>query len=126
MTWTGPWNARTPLIGLQRIPVKNCIDGRVKTGGGWGTRPKLKRRMPSGHRGLSNGPKMGKEGTGPAAKSARTRGWKSRREGGIADWWYLDDGDIMCWSNMVLDYLKVFDEMNPKVGAERNTKIQKS
>ena len=40
--------------------------------------------------------------------------------GGVADYWYLDDGDILCDPRLVLSFLTTFDDENPKVGAERN------
>ena len=42
--------------------------------------------------------------------------------GGLADWWYLDDGDIICDPLLVMPYLECFDRANPKVGADRNRK----
>ena len=42
--------------------------------------------------------------------------------GGIADFWYLDDGDVLCDPRLVLPYLTAFDAANVKVGAERNLK----
>ena len=40
--------------------------------------------------------------------------------GGIADFWYLSDGDILCDPRLVIPYMAYFDVENPKVGAERN------
>jgi hypothetical protein len=40
--------------------------------------------------------------------------------GGLADFWYLDDGDILCHPILVWPYLMAFDEANVKVGAVRN------
>ncbi len=40
--------------------------------------------------------------------------------GGLADWWYLDDGDILCHPRLVLPYLQCFDPVNGEVGGERN------
>ena len=40
--------------------------------------------------------------------------------GGVADFWYLDDGDILCDARLVLPYLTNFDIANPEAGAERN------
>ena len=40
--------------------------------------------------------------------------------GGLADFWYLDDGDVLCDARLVLPYLASFDVANPKVGGERN------
>ena len=48
-----------------------------------------------------------------------------QKNGGLADFWYLDDGDIMCDPSMVLPFLDAFDSQNVLVGAERNmTKTQ--
>ena len=38
----------------------------------------------------------------------------------IADFWYLDDGDVLCDARLVLPYLRAFDEANAPTGAERN------
>ena len=40
--------------------------------------------------------------------------------GGLADQWYMDDGDIMCHPILVPSFLKEFDVANARVGAERN------
>jgi len=40
--------------------------------------------------------------------------------GGIADHWYLDDGDVLTLPHLVAPYLQAFDEANAKVGAVRN------
>jgi hypothetical protein len=44
--------------------------------------------------------------------------------GGLADFWYLDDGDILCHPFLVLSYLTAFDVANNEIGAERN--VQKT
>jgi broad specificity phosphatase PhoE len=41
-------------------------------------------------------------------------------QGGLADYWYLDDGDILCDPRLVHPYLTSFDTVNPRVGAVRN------
>ena len=43
-----------------------------------------------------------------------------QKNGGLADQWYMDDGDIMCHPILVLPFLQDFDVANAKVGAERN------
>jgi len=43
-----------------------------------------------------------------------------QKGGGIAEFWYLDDGDILCDPELVLPYLQAFDVANPCTGAERN------
>ena len=40
--------------------------------------------------------------------------------GGVADFWYLDDGDILCHPSLVLSYIDAFDVANEKIGAVRN------
>ena len=40
--------------------------------------------------------------------------------GGVADFWYLDDGDILCDAALVPDFISCFDRANVKVGADRN------
>jgi hypothetical protein len=40
--------------------------------------------------------------------------------GGLADFWYLDDGDVLCSPALVVPYLQAFDQANPTVGAERS------
>ena len=40
--------------------------------------------------------------------------------GGLADLWYMDDGDILCHPILVPSWLQEFDVANAKVGAERN------
>ena len=39
---------------------------------------------------------------------------------GLANPWYMDDGDIMCHPILVPSYLHEFDDANAKVGAERH------
>ena len=41
------------------------------------------------------------------------------KHGGLADLWYVDDGDIMCHPILVPPYLQEFDDANAKDGAER-------
>ena len=43
-----------------------------------------------------------------------------QKNGGLADQWYMDDGDIMCHPVLVLPFLQDFDVANARVGAERN------
>ena len=43
-----------------------------------------------------------------------------QQHGGLADFWYLDDGDILCDPRLVLPYLMAFDQANSPAGAERN------
>ena len=43
-----------------------------------------------------------------------------RKNGGLADLWYMDDGDIMCHPILVPSFLQEFDVTNAKVGAERH------
>ena len=43
-----------------------------------------------------------------------------QKNGGLADLWYMDDGDIMCHPILVPSYLQEFDDANAKVGAERS------
>jgi hypothetical protein len=41
-------------------------------------------------------------------------------DGGLVDFWYLDDGDILCHPRLVFPYLAAFDGANPHIGGERN------
>ena len=41
-------------------------------------------------------------------------------KGGVADFWFLDDGDILCDPRLVVPLLHQFDAVNARVGAERN------
>ena len=43
-----------------------------------------------------------------------------QKHGDLADFWYMDDGDILCHPSLVPSYLREFDETNVKVRAERN------
>ena len=43
-----------------------------------------------------------------------------QKSGGLADFWYLDDGDILCSPLLVKPFLIAFDRVNPVVGAERS------
>ena len=43
-----------------------------------------------------------------------------QKNGGVADQWYMDEGDIMSHPTMVPFFLQEFDVANTKVGAERN------
>ena len=40
--------------------------------------------------------------------------------GGIADFWYLDDGDVLIDARLVPVYLAAFDRFNPEAGSTRN------
>ena len=44
-----------------------------------------------------------------------------QENGGLADQWYSDDGDILCHRILALSYLSAFDTANVKIGAERKT-----
>ena len=48
-----------------------------------------------------------------------------QKNGGLADQWYMDDGDIMCHPIPVLPFLQDFDVANARVGAERDPLKQK-
>ena len=43
-----------------------------------------------------------------------------QKNGGLADLWCVDDGDILCHPILVPSYLQALDVANAKVGAERN------
>ena len=43
-----------------------------------------------------------------------------QENGGLADLWYMDDGDIMCHSVLVSSNLHEIDDANAKVGAAQN------
>ena len=43
-----------------------------------------------------------------------------QKNGGLANQWYMDDGDIMCHPILVLPFLQHFHVANAKVGAQRN------
>ena len=47
-------------------------------------------------------------------------GARCQENGGLADQWYMDDGDIMCHPVLVLPFLQDFDVASARVGAERN------
>ena len=49
-----------------------------------------------------------------------TRSTRNRNNGGLADLWYMDDGDIMCHPILVPSFLQEFDVANARVRAERN------
>ena len=38
----------------------------------------------------------------------------------LEDFWYVDDGDILCHPALVIPYLAAFDAANALVGAEMN------
>eukprot|EP00973_Karenia_brevis_P039041 5391006-Karenia_brevis.AAC.1 len=40
--------------------------------------------------------------------------------GGLADFWYLDDGDVWCDPALAVPYLRAFDSANLEIGGERN------
>ena len=40
--------------------------------------------------------------------------------GGLADFWYLDDGDVLCCPLLVNHFLVAFDQANPQAGAKRS------
>ena len=44
-----------------------------------------------------------------------------QEKGGLADFWYLDDGEILCHPVLVLPCLQAFDDTaDAKIGAESN------
>ena len=43
-----------------------------------------------------------------------------QKSGGLADQWYMDEGDVVCHPILVLPFLQDFDVANARVGAERN------
>ena len=43
-----------------------------------------------------------------------------QENGGLADFWCCDDGDILCNPMLVLPYLQALDIANAKIGAEPN------
>ena len=43
-----------------------------------------------------------------------------QKSGGLAEKWYMDDGDIVCHPILVLPFLQDCDVANARVGAERN------
>ena len=45
-----------------------------------------------------------------------------QKNAGLADLWYMDDGDIMCHPILVPSFLQEFDVANANVGAEQNHK----
>ena len=60
-----------------------------------------------------------------AGRTCKKVSWASPRHalqenGGLADQWYVDDGDILCHPILVPSYLQKFDGANDSIGAERN------
>ena len=47
-------------------------------------------------------------------------GYEIQKNGGLADFWYLDDGELLCVPGLVADDLEAFGEANKKVGATMN------
>ena len=43
-----------------------------------------------------------------------------QEQGGFVDFWYLDDGDVLCDPRLAVAYLRHFDAVNREVGAVRN------
>ena len=43
-----------------------------------------------------------------------------QKSGGLAEQWYMDDGDIMCHPILMPSFLQAFDVANARVGADRN------
>ena len=56
-------------------------------------------------------------GAGPVVPDPRH---EVQADGGLADFWYLDDGDVLCDPCLVQPFFASFDSVNPSVGAERN------
>ena len=48
-----------------------------------------------------------------------THGMPCQENVGFADFWYFDDGDILCHPLLVLSYLQAFDAADVKVGSKR-------
>ena len=49
-----------------------------------------------------------------------------QKDGGVADLWYMDDGDIMCLAVFVPSDLHGFDDASTKVEAGRNHRKRRS
>eukprot|EP00973_Karenia_brevis_P006710 911854-Karenia_brevis.AAC.1 len=44
-----------------------------------------------------------------------------QQDGGLADFWYMDDGTVICDPRLVASYLRSFDHANSQlIGASRN------
>ena len=81
----------------------NEFDGRATRASAWEATPPARRRQEAG--------------AGLVVPDPRH---EVQAEGGLADFWYLDDGDILCDPRLVQPFLASFDSVNPNVGAERN------
>ena len=45
---------------------------------------------------------------------------EAQAPGGIADFWYLDDGDSFCDPRLVMPFVQCYDAADARVGGERN------
>jgi hypothetical protein len=83
--------------------VKGAFSECIKRATAWAQLPPQARREDRGSRPILTDPRQ-----------------EIQEGGGLADFWYLDDGDIFCDPRLVMPYLKHFDAINSRVGAVRN------
>ena len=92
LPWTGPSSAAV-----------DEYDARVSRAVAWEALAPEERRCESGAKSIIPDPRH-----------------EIQAAGGIADFWYLDDGDIMCDPLLVRPFLEAFDRANTGPGAVRN------
>ena len=79
------------------------FDKRAQLTATWAATPPARRREAVGHKAIVPDPSL-----------------EVQTLGGLADFWYLDDGDILCVPGLVVVYLQAFDEIDKTAGATRN------
>ena len=92
-----PWSSHPSE---QVADMEAAFDSRTARSVSWHNSEPTSRRLQSGSRAIL---------TDPAHELQFRRG--------IKDFWYLDDGDILCDPRLVLPYLNAFDEENEQAGA---------
>ena len=95
-----PWNSQTEG-GSTEANLE--FDTRAQRVGEWAGTAPSERRSRDGNKAILTDPSH-----------------EIQRHGGLADFWYMDDGDILCHPRLVVPYFRSFDSEDGQVGGERN------
>ena len=100
-----PWASACISGSVEEEAANKDYDERITKAAAWDAATPTAKRQPDGRRSLITDPRH-----------------EIQKSGGIADFWYLDDGDVLCDPLLVPAYLRAFDDANKLVGAMRNAK----
>ena len=95
-----PWLSASPDAGAMAVAEFDDREARAAT---WDALEPEHRRASEGSKAVIPDPRHELQGLG-----------------GIVDYWYIDDGDVLIDARLVPEYLETFDHFNPEVGAARN------